>query len=59
MRGESAGVHRLQRSAHPEAAQPTKNEAAIRLLEQWMADESRYDERVWPIVKKAIEENRL
>jgi len=38
--------------------QETKNEAAIRLLREWMADESGYDEQVWPIVKKAIEENR-
>jgi hypothetical protein len=36
-----------------------KNEAAIRLLRKWMADESGYDEKAWPIAKKAIEENRL
>lgn len=39
-------------------AQRQKNEAAIRLLREWMADESGYDERVWPIAKRAIEENR-
>lgn len=39
--------------------QQTKTEAAIRLVEKWMADESGYDEEAWPIVKKAIEENRL
>jgi hypothetical protein len=36
-----------------------KNEAAIRLLEKWLADDSGYDEEVWPRVKAAIEENRL
>ena len=36
----------------------TKARKLMRLLETWLADESGYDERVWPIVKKAIEENR-
>lgn len=35
------------------------NEAARALLQQWMADESGYDERVWPQVKQMIEDNRL
>ena len=35
------------------------NEAARALLQQWMEDESGYDERVWPQVKQMIEENRL
>jgi len=34
-----------------------KNEAAIRLLKEWMADESGYDEETWPKVKQAIEAN--
>jgi hypothetical protein len=41
------------------AVQRAKNEAAIRLLQQWLTDESGYDEAVWPRVKQAIEENRL
>ena len=36
-----------------------KNEAALRLLREWMADKSGYDEETWPVLKKAIEENRL
>ena len=40
------------------ALQKSRNEAAIALLKRWAADDSGYDERVWPIVKKAIEENR-
>lgn len=40
------------------AAQRVRNQAAIRLLRKWMADETGYDERVWPIVKKSIEDNR-
>ena len=35
------------------------NAAARSLLDEWMADESGYDERVWPQVKQLIEENRL
>jgi hypothetical protein len=40
-------------------AQQQKNESAIELLDEWLADESGYDERVWPTVKKLLEENRL
>ena len=40
-------------------AQAAQNEAAIRLLHQWLADESGYDERVWPRLKEAIEADRL
>lgn len=35
------------------------NVAARMLLQQWMKDESGYDEQVWPQVKELIEENRL
>ncbi|MFH1943050.1 MAG: hypothetical protein ABIL68_13185 [bacterium] len=35
-----------------------KNKNVIRLLDEWLADESGYDEKIWPIVKKDIEENR-
>ncbi len=35
------------------------NGAAIKLLDTWLADESGYDERVWPIIKEMIEENRM
>lgn len=32
---------------------------AIRLLEEWLADESGYDEETWPTLKKALDEDRL
>jgi hypothetical protein len=35
------------------------NAAARALLQQWMEDDSGYDEKVWPLVKEMIEENRL
>jgi thioredoxin-like negative regulator of GroEL len=41
------------------AAQRQKNEAARRLLQEWLADDSGYDEEVWSEVKQLIEENRL
>ena len=41
------------------AEQCRKNAAARRLLQEWLADESGYDEAVWPKVKQLIEENRL
>jgi hypothetical protein len=39
--------------------QKKKNEEAISLIKQWLADESGYDETTWPLVKKSLEENRL
>lgn len=36
-----------------------KNNAAIRLLQEWLSDESGYDEEYWPFIKNVIEENRL
>lgn len=30
----------------------------VELLESWMADESGDDERLWPLVKAGLEENR-
>jgi hypothetical protein len=39
--------------------QPMRNQQAINLLGEWLADNSGYDERVWPELKKSIEERRL
>jgi len=36
-----------------------KNEAAVRLLDSWLADDSGYDERVWPVLKRSLDANRL
>lgn len=43
----------------PMPEQREKNEAARRLLHEWMADESDYDEEMWPQIKQIIEDNRL
>jgi hypothetical protein len=37
----------------------SRNQAAIRLLREWMADDSGYDAKVWPLLRNAIEHNRL
>jgi hypothetical protein len=34
-------------------------ERAIQLLDQWMADESGYDEQTWPELQAALEQHRL
>ena len=34
------------------------NQAMIRLLNEWLADESGYDEENWAEIKKLLEENR-
>ena len=38
-------------------SQFSKRAACIELLNQWLADESGYDEAAWPKIKKAIEGN--
>ncbi|MCI0489141.1 MAG: hypothetical protein L0229_21320 [Blastocatellia bacterium] len=35
------------------------SEACIQLLNEWLADESGYDEENWPKIKAMIEENRI
>jgi hypothetical protein len=34
------------------------NLAAIHLLDEWMADDSGYDEETWPELKEALDRNR-
>ncbi|MGH9425483.1 MAG: hypothetical protein ACRD2L_04150 [Terriglobia bacterium] len=41
------------------AAQIERNQPAINLLHEWLADESGYDEQVWPTAKRAIAGNAL
>lgn len=41
------------------AKQALENQAVIRLIESWLAEDPEYDEQVWPVLKQAIEENRL
>ncbi len=33
--------------------------AALRLLDEWMADESGYDEAAWPELRAALDRDRL
>ena len=39
--------------------QRKKNEAALRLIEEWMADESGHDEQMWRKLKAVLEQDRL
>ena len=48
----------LKQTLGDKAVRSAKREAAGMLLQEWLADESGYDERTWPVVEKAIEENR-
>jgi hypothetical protein len=41
------------------AVQQAKNQAAKQLILAWLAEDSSYDEEVWPVLQKSIEENRL
>jgi len=40
------------------ASQKSRSASLIKLLSEWMADESGYDEENWPRIKKMLEENR-
>lgn len=35
-----------------------RNDAVMRLLDEWMADESGYDEETWPLLKEALNQER-
>jgi len=48
----------LDASMHDPEERRRRNEAVIRLLDEWMADESGYDEATWPALKKALNRNR-
>jgi hypothetical protein len=52
-------ITRRARPSHtPESLSRIKARKLKKLLDTWLADESGYDEKVWPIVKKAIEQSR-
>jgi len=35
-----------------------RNDEVIRLLDEWLADESGYDEETWPLLKEALNRER-
>ena len=37
---------------------PGDPDAALRLLQEWLADESGYDEETWPELSAALDRNR-
>lgn len=41
------------------SSQRQRARRAIALLDQWLFDDSGYDEETWPDLKEALEENRL
>ena len=58
----TARTNQLEQAPPPSqdmTTQRAKNQAAIRLLNEWLADESGYDEAAWPVAKQAIETYRL
>jgi hypothetical protein len=50
----AAGLQRLA-GLKPKSARAA---SVIRLLSSWLADDSGYDEEIWPKLKKALEEER-
>lgn len=53
----------LESAVHEAAPQQSTNaertERLLHYLDEWLADESGYDEETWPKVKAALEEDRL
>jgi len=43
----------------PAPLRPARPEAVIALLDQWLQDESGYDEETWPELKEALDRDRL
>jgi hypothetical protein len=48
-----------RRSASKTPGGRTDRQAVIALLEEWLRDESGYDEETWPELKKALDRDRL
>jgi hypothetical protein len=51
----------VRKPAHSDDLTPEQRrraEAVRRLLAEWLADDSGYDERAWPEVKRGLEEGR-
>ena len=48
---------RVSESSRPR--HQTRPEAVIALLDEWLQDESGYDEETWPELKKALDRDRL
>ena len=52
---------KTSRTKQPDRDQEDQEQvdALLKLLDQWMADESGYDESAWSVVKTSIEQHRL
>ncbi len=51
---KTSQVHDSSRPRHQ-----TRPEAVIALLDEWLHDESGYDEETWPELKEALDRDRL
>jgi hypothetical protein len=48
----------LSKHEHEHPLPLQRNAALLALLDQWLADESGFDESIWPELKKSIDESR-
>jgi excisionase family DNA binding protein len=46
-------------SREDEAGRKARAQEMIRLLDEWMADESGHDEEMWPKLKEVLEQDRI
>ena len=59
IRAVSATTKRHPRRTPSGESRKKRYESLLRLMQKWAADESGYEERTWPLIKKEIERNRL
>jgi excisionase family DNA binding protein len=57
--GESPRRTDTHGSSEEEAVRQARAQRLIRLLDEWMADESGHDEEVWPQLKEVLEQDRV
>lgn len=55
----SVSPRRIQSTTESDVTHIAKNQVAKQLVQAWLADDSGYDEEVWPLLQQTIEENRL
>ena len=53
------GMQAVEQPKQESASTPERSREAIELLDEWLADESGYDEETWPELKAALERDRL
>jgi hypothetical protein len=55
---KSTAITSTLEGLHEMTVETPKAKQVVELLESWLRDESGYDEKTWPILKKSLERER-